>query len=146
MWENGKDFIFLCISTISIQSAEGWPFLWNTVLSLSCLLCLLFPDLLCLLYVHKPDMMQTEEPHWSLWFCTPCKHWEHLTHLYSVMLDIGYWAALNTNEMQLNLAFTVDKMIMRSTSIIINIEALVLSSDLHSFYNCSTCSRAKLVA
>lgn len=44
------------------------------------------------------------------------------------------------------LAFTVDRMIMRSPSIIINVEALILSSDLHSFYiDCSICSKAKLV-
>lgn len=43
------------------------------------------------------------------------------------------------------LAFTVDRM-MRSPSIIINVEALISSSDLHSFYiDCSICSKAKLV-
>lgn len=45
------------------------------------------------------------------------------------------------------LAFTLDKMIMRLPSKIINIENVVLSSDLHIFYNnCSICGRAKLVA
>lgn len=32
-------------------------------------------------------------------FALRAKHWEHLTHLYSVTVGIDYWAELNANEM-----------------------------------------------